>query len=58
MDVSGVSSSVAAAQQVSTSASIEVQKKTEDLQKQVTSTLLEALPDPSSPVGQNVNIKV
>ncbi|MBL1275431.1 MAG: putative motility protein [Ectothiorhodospiraceae bacterium] len=53
MDISGASS-VSAGQP--TTIAIEVQKTAQDVQKQTAETLLEALPDPSSPLGQNLNV--
>lgn len=54
MDISGASS---AARSVSTSVAIEVQKKTQEIQKETAATLIEALPDLMSSLGQNINIK-
>ena len=54
MDISGVSIATASA---NTPVAIEVQKKTQDLQKETAAALIEALPDPASPVGQNVDVK-
>ena len=38
--------------------SVAVLKKTLDIEKANAAQLLEALPDPESPIGQNINIKV
>jgi len=54
MDISGASSATAAQ---STTVAIEVQKKTQDIQKQTADTLMGSLPDPTSPVGQNIDVK-
>jgi len=53
MEISGASSSAAA----STTIAIEVQKKSQEVQKETAATLIEALPDPASPVGQNIDVK-
>lgn len=52
MEISGASSPA----QV-TSVAVEVQKKTQDLQAQTADTLIGSLPDPTSPVGQNIDVK-
>jgi putative motility protein YjfB-like len=54
MDVSSASSATAS---VSTTVAIEVQKKTQDIQKQTADTLIGSLPDPTSAVGQNIDVK-
>lgn len=54
MEISGASSTAATQ---STTIANEVQKKTQDIQKQSVETLVSALPDPSSPVGQNIDVK-
>lgn len=54
MEISGASSAAASA---STTVAIEVQKKAQDVQKEAAATLIEALPDPTSPVGQNIDVK-
>jgi len=53
MEISGASSAAA-----STTVAIEVQKKTQDLQKETAASLIEALPqvDPASSLGQNINV--
>ena len=53
MEISGASSAAA-----STTVAIEVQKKSQEVQAEATATLIEALPDPSSPKGQNINVSV
>lgn len=61
MDVSGISASVAApvsSQTKATTVANEVFKKGLELEKQQASDLIASLPDPSSPVGQNINVKV
>lgn len=55
MDISAASS--AASVSASTSVAIEVQKKSQDVQAQMAETLIEALPDPTSSVGQNIDVK-
>ena len=52
MEISGASSSAA----TSTTIANEVQKKSQEVQKEAAATLIEALPDPASPVGQNIDI--
>lgn len=61
MDVSNVSASnVQPAQSPSTTAALEVQKKAEQQQKDITSQLIESVPEPDadsdSRVGQNINV--
>jgi len=56
MDVSGTSS-VSAATSINTSVAIEVQKKTQEIQKETVASLIEALPDPMSSLGQNIDTK-
>lgn len=53
MEVSGASS-VAASN--STTVAVEVQKKSQEIQKETAETLIKAVPDPSSSKGQNVDI--
>jgi len=55
MDISGVAVPTAPA---STTVAIEVQKKTQDVQAQAAETLINALPDPVSSKGQNIDVKV
>ena len=55
MEISGASS--AAAAQATTTVAIEVQKKTQDIQAQTAETLIGSLPDPTSSVGQNIDVK-
>jgi len=52
MEISGVSSAA-----TTTTVAIEVQKKTQDVQAQTAETLIGALPDPTSSVGQNIDVK-
>lgn len=54
MDISGTSSAAANA---STTVAIEIQKKTQDIQKEMAATLIGALPDPMSSLGQNIDTK-
>ncbi|MDX2464994.1 MAG: putative motility protein [Porticoccus sp.] len=54
MEISGASLSTAATQ--ATSVAIEVQKKTQDIQAQTAETLIGSLPDPTSSVGQNIDV--
>jgi len=54
MEISAASSAAVSA---TTNVAIEVQKKSQDVQAQTAATLIEALPDPASPVGQNVDVK-
>jgi copper chaperone CopZ len=54
MEISGVSVPTTPA---STSVAVEVQKKTQEIQEQTATTLIEALPDPGSSVGQNIDIR-
>ena len=61
MDVSGASASVEnAVSSVSNSdpISTKVLEKAIEIDKQAVETLVESVPDPSSSVGQNVDIKV
>jgi len=61
MDVSGISSPAAttsSSQTKGTTVAIEVFKKSLEVEQQQISDLLTSLPDPDSPVGQNINIKV
>jgi len=55
MDISGASS---VATNTSTSVAIEIQKKTQDIQKKIAASLIEALPDPMSSLGQNIDTKI
>ena len=61
MDVSGVSASAyanpAQAQETTTVAN-EVHKKALEVEEQTATALIEAIPDPDSSVGQNIDIKV
>ena len=52
MEISGASSAGAGG-----SIAIKVQRENEEIQKQNTQTLIEALPDPTSSLGQNINVK-
>lgn len=59
MDVTGVSS--AAVSQVGNTGeavAITMQRKSQDMQRETAQSLIEALPDPMSPLGQNIDIKV
>jgi len=59
MDVSGISSPAAAPSQTNgTTVAIEVFKKGLEVEQQQVSDLISSLPDPDSPVGQNINVKV
>lgn len=51
MEISGASAATA-----STTVAIEVQKKAQIVQAEAAATLIEALPDPTSPKGQNINV--
>ena len=52
MEISGVTSASSGG-----SIAIKVQKENEEIQKQNAQTLIEALPDPDSSLGQNINVK-
>lgn len=54
MDISGVAVPSAPA---STTVAIEVQKKAQDVQAQTAETLIDAVPDPTSAKGQNVDVR-
>lgn len=61
MDVSGISATAAASsskQANATSVATKVFKKSLELEQQKANDLISSLPDPNSPVGQNINIKV
>ena len=60
MDISGVSATVTAASSGPSGDAVatSVQKKVMDIQEQTAAAMLEAIPDPYSPKGQNVDIKV
>jgi len=54
MEISGVSSAAAS---TSTTVAIEIQKKTQDIQKETAATLIGAVPDPMSSLGQNIDTR-
>jgi len=54
MDVSGVAVPSVPA---NTTVAIEVQKKTQDVQAETATTLINSVPDPDSSVGQNIDVK-
>lgn len=54
MEISGA---VSAPPVASGSVAIEVQRKTQDIQKETAQSLIEALPDPTSSLGQNIDVK-
>ncbi len=56
MEITGISSVSPSSQ--NTEASVKVLKKALDIEQQGAQQLIEAIPDLSSPVGQNINIKV
>ena len=55
MEISGVS---IAAESTATTVANEVQKKTQEIQEQTAEQLIEAVPDPDSNVGGNVDVTV
>lgn len=61
MDVSGISAppaTLSSNQTKGTTVAIEVFKKSLEVEQQTVSELISSIPDPGSPVGQNINIKV
>jgi hypothetical protein len=54
MDVSSASSQAASA---NVSLAVKARNETMDMQEKNAATLIESLPDPSSSVGQNINVR-
>lgn len=53
MEISGASSPAATGGAIA----VKVQKQTEDLQQETAQTLLNSVPDPTSTLGQNINVR-